>query len=136
MVRNAPKNSAIILFDGVCNFCNSSVRFVCERDPDKYFLFTSLQSEIGQQLLAKYQISSELTSVVLIENENIYLRSSAAIYIARRLTRLWPMMMIFLIIPRQLRDAIYDFIGKRRYQWFGKSEQCQLPAENIKDRFL
>ena len=134
---------ALILFDGVCNLCNGFVNFVIDRDPDGYFKFAALQSEAAQQLLDDYEgeTSTEggeniLRSVVLIENGQVYRKSTAALRIARHLTGAWPLFVALMVLPRALRDAVYDVIAARRYDWFGRQDQCRVPTPALKDRFL
>lgn len=128
--------SAIILFDGVCNLCNHSVQFILKRDKDQHFKFASLQSETGKQLIEKYQIEPNMKSLVLIEENQYFLKSTAALRICRNLNGLWSILIILLIIPRPLRDALYTIIANNRYKWFGKSESCMLPTTELKERFL
>lgn len=137
-MKNPQKISqSIILFDGVCNFCNASVQFVLQRDPKKRFMFAQLQSETGMKLLHEQGLSNlNLSSMVLIQNHQAYTRSTAALKIARHLCLPWPLLYSFILLPRLLRDTIYDFIGKRRYLWFGKTDQCQLIPPEHKERFL
>ena len=130
-------NRPIILFDGVCKFCHASVQFVIKRDIHKHFLFCPLQSAKGQQLAAYHGVENlDLTSIILLENNKTYKKSSAALRIARRLTAPWPALYVFTIIPPFIRDAVYDFIGNHRYQWFGKYDQCIIPDDNTRERFL
>lgn len=128
--------SAIILFDGVCNFCNRSVQFIIKRDPKGYFLFASQQSEAGKRLMEKYNIESDMKSIVLIEEDQFYQKSSAAIRICRHLSGVWKIGSIFNVIPRPFRDALYDIVARNRYKWFGRSDTCMLPSIDIKERFL
>jgi predicted DCC family thiol-disulfide oxidoreductase YuxK len=126
----------IILFDGVCNLCNTSVQFILKRDSDGYFKFASLQSETGQSLLKKHHLNNDLNSVVLIENDTVYLKSSAALRVCSKLGGLWPILSIFRILPPFFRDLLYDIAAKNRYKWFGKKESCMLPSPEWKHRFL
>jgi predicted DCC family thiol-disulfide oxidoreductase YuxK len=127
----------VILFDGVCNLCNASVLFVIERDPDARFAFAPLQSEFGAALLREHGYHGDpLTTVLLIEDGRIYDRSSAALRIARRLSGLWPLLWALRIVPRPLRDAAYDWLARRRYRWFGRSEACRMPTPELRSRFL
>jgi len=126
---------AIILFDGVCNFCNSSVNFVIKRDRKAYFSFAPLQSKMAEKLFEK-QISELPDSVVLIENGNIFYKSTAALLIAKKLDGLWPIFYVLIIIPRSIRDWIYSLIAKNRYKIFGKKESCMIPDPALKARFL
>jgi len=126
---------AIILFDGVCNFCNSSVNFVIKRDRKAYFSFAPLQSKMAEKLFEK-QISELPDSVVLIENGSIFYKSTAALLIAKKLDGLWPIFYVLIIIPRSIRDWIYSLIAKNRYKIFGKKESCMIPDPALKARFL
>lgn len=127
---------SIILYDGVCSFCNQSVQFIIKRDPNEYYKFASLQGEIGQKLLDQLQVMKDIKAIVLIENETFYLKSSAALRICIRLKWPWKMFGILLIVPRFIRDFFYDIVANNRYKWFGKQENCMLPSPNIKKRFL
>lgn len=127
----------IILFDGVCNFCNSAVNFVIKRDKNSVLKFTTLQSGIAHQMLAHQNIpTNDLSSFVFIENEKIYTRSTAALRVCKYLTGMWPLMNGFIIVPKFIRDGIYNWIAKNRYRWFGKKEECMIPSSEIKAKFL
>ena len=123
----------IVLFDGVCNLCTGSVRFVIERDARRQFRFASLQSASAERLLGA---RDQLESVVLIANGRTYRKSTAALLIAKRLNGAWPLLAVLLAVPRPLRDALYDWIGARRYRWFGKREACWAPQDGLAERFL
>ena len=128
---------SIILFDGVCNLCNGAVNFVIKRDPGNVFKFAPLQEKQGALLLKTHAIDiQKLDSIVLIENGNVYIKSSAALRIARKMSNLWPLFFVLLIIPSFIRDGVYDFIAKNRYKWFGKKEQCMIPTLGLKEKFL
>ena len=128
---------SIILFDGVCNLCNVAVNFVIKRDPGNVFKFAPLQEKQGALLLKTHAIDiQKLDSIVLIENGNVYTKSSAALRIARKMSNLWPLFFVLLIIPNFIRDGVYDFIAKNRYKWFGKKEQCMIPTLGLKEKFL
>jgi predicted DCC family thiol-disulfide oxidoreductase YuxK len=131
--RAAP---SVVLFDGVCNFCNASVRFVYARDPQGRFRFAPLQSEAAQSLLRGREVGDPMGTVVLIEGEKISTRSAAALRIARGLRGLWPLLYIFIVIPWPLRDWVYNLIARNRYRWFGRTEACQLPTPELAARFL
>jgi predicted DCC family thiol-disulfide oxidoreductase YuxK len=129
-------DSPIILFDGVCNLCNASVRFVLARDPQEVFRFASLQSDLGKSLIEKHQLPTNLSTIVLIEDKKAWVRSSAALRIARHLNGLWPLLRVFLLIPPPLRNGVYRFIARYRYRWFGRQEACPLPDPAHAHRFL
>ena len=126
-----------ILFDGVCNLCNGSVQFVIKHDKNAVFSFASLQSEKGQHLLSTLGlVTKQLDSIILIENQKVYTKSTAALRIALKLDNLIPLLYISIIIPRFIRDAVYQFISRNRYKWFGKTEDCWIPSEDLRNRFL
>jgi predicted DCC family thiol-disulfide oxidoreductase YuxK len=130
-------NHSIILFDGVCNLCNSSVLFIIKRDPKARFYFAALQSDFGIAKLREYGISSVVPeSVLLLEAGELCQKSTAALKIARNLSGLWPAIYVFIIVPKFLRDFIYDFIARNRYRWFGKKDACMIPTPALKARFV
>lgn len=126
----------IILFDGVCNFCSQSVQFIIKRDPSHVFHFASLQSDVGRKLLKEYDLEENLNSVVYISDRKAYEKSDAALQICRRLNGLWKILYIFYLVPRPVRNIVYDFVAKNRYKWFGKADSCMIPSPDIKSRFL
>jgi len=127
----------IILFDGVCNLCNGAVQFVIKRDPDGKFLFASLQSEEGKKLLQQFQLPQEdFSSFVLIEDDKIYTRSTGALKVAKQLKGAIKLLYAFIIVPKFIRDAVYNWIARNRYKWFGKKNECMLPTPELKERFL
>lgn len=127
----------VILFDGVCNLCNASVNFVIDRDPDMQFRFASLQSDFGQEKLkALGKRTDEYSSIVLMDGDRVYERSTAALRVARRLKGAWPLLYAFIVIPPFIRNFVYDFIAKNRYRWFGQEDACRLPSPELKARFL
>ena len=128
---------AIVLFDGVCNLCSGTVRFIAARDPGEYFLFAALQSDKGQELLARHGVpAAELKTIVLIERGEAFARSDAVLRIARHLHRAWPLLALLRVVPRPLRDACYGFVAAHRYRWFGKKDACELPSKELRARFL
>lgn len=129
-------SKAIILFDGVCNLCNSSVQFIIKHDKAAYFNFASLQSDFGGQLKETKQIPDNVDSIILVENSKVYMQSSAILRIARNLDGVWKLAAAALIIPRPIRDMVYRYVAKNRYRWFGKQDQCMLPSPELKERFL
>lgn len=130
-------NNDIVLFDGECNLCNGAVTFIIGRDPKARFKFAPLQSNAGRALLHTDHKSANLQdTIVLIENGHVYTRSTAALRIAKRLHRLWPVLYIFIIVPRPIRNYIYKWIARNRYAWFGRKESCMIPTPELKQRFL
>ena len=123
----------VVLFDGVCNLCNASVRFILARDPGGRFRFASLQSQAARRLLGD-RFTGE--SIVLLEAGKIYTKSRAALRIARGLRFPWPMLYAFAAVPRPVRDAIYEWVARHRYAWFGKRDSCMLPTPGLRGRFL
>ena len=126
----------IVLFDGVCNFSNSSVQFIIRNDKTNSLKFASLQSEIGQRLITTYNLSKELDSVIFIENNQAYIKSKAALKIANYFGGFWKIFQVFNIIPSFIRDFFYDIIANNRYKWFGKKDSCMLPSPEVRSRFL
>lgn len=133
----ALEGHALVLFDGVCNLCNSSVNYIIDRDPTGYFKFAALQSEVVKPLLDRFDLSPDyLDSMVLIVGDRCYRHSDAALHIARRMRRAWPLLYGFIIIPRPIRNLVYRWIARNRYRWFGKRETCRIPTPELRARFL
>lgn len=132
------QNKKIILFDGVCNLCNGFVQFVIKRDVHDVFRYASLQSEMGQQLTAERKIdTNNIDSVVLIEpGVAYYIKSDAALQIGRHLKGYRTISKVLNLIPKGLRNIVYDLIAKYRYAWFGKKEHCMIPTAELKAKFL
>lgn len=127
----------VLLFDGVCNLCSSSVQFVLERDEKENIQFASLQSEFGKNSLSKSQLPPDYTSsLVLLENGRAYIKSDAALRLSKHLNGLWKLGSVLLIVPKFIRDPVYNWIAKNRYKWFGKKEACWIPEPKWKARFL
>ena len=130
-------NNPILLFDGNCNLCNNSVKFIFKHEKKPTLLFASLQSEKGIELLKQMNINHlNIDSIVLIKNQKIYIKSSAALRLTLYLKGLYPLLFCLLIIPPFIRNKVYDFIAKNRYKWFGKTESCMIPDKSISNRFL
>lgn len=131
------KTHKIILFDGVCNLCNASVTFIIKRDKKDRFRFAALQSEIGAALVEKHQIDTSKTdSIILIDGDKHLEKSSAALTAAKSLSGGYPLLYVFMIVPRFIRNWVYDYIAKHRYKWFGKKESCMIPTPELKKKFL
>lgn len=128
--------AAVILFDGVCNLCNRAVMFIIKHDPKDRFRFASLQSAAGIQLTRQYGIPQTYGSVVLIENGRTYLRSTAALRIARKLNGAWPLFYSCMLVPAFIRDALYNWVARNRYRWFGSAGQCMRPTVRLRAKFL
>lgn len=137
---NTPVNfyssNPIVLFDGVCNLCNNTVQLILRNDPKEEFLFGQLQSTEAKEILAQYNITEELISIVLIEGDKVTDKSTAALRIAKRLKGLYPLLYGLIIIPKPIRDAIYNWVAKNRYKWFGKKETCPMITPDLQKRFI
>ena len=131
------EQKSILFFDGACNLCNGFVQFLIVRDPKAHFSYASLQSKLGQEFLQKAGLpTQELSTVILYDKGKFYTHSDVALRIVRRMPGLWPLLAVFSIIPKLIRDAIYNWIARNRYKWFGKKEQCMLPRPEWRSRFL
>jgi predicted DCC family thiol-disulfide oxidoreductase YuxK len=127
----------IILFDGVCNLCNDAVQFVIKHDPAAKFKFASLQSDYGQAKLKAFNLlSNNLNSFVYLDNGQAFTASTAALKVAKQLRGPVKLLYGFIIVPRFIRDAVYKLIARNRYQWFGKKNECMVPAPSLNNRFL
>jgi predicted DCC family thiol-disulfide oxidoreductase YuxK len=127
----------VVLFDGVCNFCNASVNFLLDHDPQHRLRFAALQSQAGQALLHRFKLpTSHFDTLVLVDGPRCYTRSDAALRIAGRLGGWWPLLSAFLLVPPFLRDGAYDLLARNRYRWFGKREACRMPTPDLRARFL
>ena len=126
----------VILFDGVCNLCTGSVQFILKRDKEKRFLFASLQSRYGQDLLRQFDLpTNTFNSFILYQDGKVLTRSTAALEMFQQLKG-WKWVKIFRIVPKFIRDAVYNLIAKNRYKWFGQKNECWLPTPDLKGRFL
>jgi len=131
------KTNPILLFDGVCNLCNGAVQFVIKRGSKNILRFAALQSEAGQQILEHFNLPKEdIFSVILVEDKKVYVRSSAALRMYKHMGGVMSLMYFFIIVPRPIRDAVYNFIAKNRYKWFGEKESCMIPTPELQSRFL
>jgi predicted DCC family thiol-disulfide oxidoreductase YuxK len=130
-------NDPVILFDGYCNLCNSTINYIIDHDPHAYFKLGSLQSEEAKIYLDKYNLGrNKFKTVVLIENKTVYTQSTAALKIAKRLYGPVKLLWIFILLPRFIRDPVYNWVARNRYKWFGKREQCRVATLELKSRFL
>ena len=127
----------MLLFDGVCTLCNASIQWVLKHDKKNRFRFAALQSDTGRMLLERVGLSNEkLETVVLVDGDRFFTHSDAVLEIARRLGGIWSLARVGRIVPRPIRDALYMWIARNRYRWFGKKEQCMLPRPEWKGRFI
>ncbi|QXE01603.1 thiol-disulfide oxidoreductase DCC family protein [Terribacillus sp. DMT04] len=129
-------SKAIILFDGVCNLCNTSVQFIIKHDQRAYFKFASLQSDFGVALAGEHHLPDDVDSILLVEEGKVYTESSAVVRIARNLDGVWKLAAAAWIIPRPVRNTLYRYVAKNRYRWFGRQNECMLPSPALKERFL
>ena len=126
-----------ILFDGVCNFCNSAVNFTIKRNTKANILFAPMQSEAGQKLLQQYNLpADDMQSFIFIDAGKVYKQSTGALKVCRYLRGLWPLCYGFMVVPKFIRDGIYNWIAKNRYKWFGIRQACMIPTAEVKARFL
>ncbi|RSC92969.1 thiol-disulfide oxidoreductase DCC family protein [Tenacibaculum singaporense] len=137
-MNNLPSDKKVILFDGVCNFCNDSVLKVIKYDVKNQFVFTSLQSDIGKEITQYLGIdTSKVDSIILYEPNVAYnIKSTAALKIMNDFGGIWKLTQVFLVFPEGLRNIVYDYIAKNRYKWFGKKDACMIPSKEIQDKFL
>lgn len=135
---NIPKHKKLILFDGVCNLCNSSVLYVIKRDKKNAFMFAPLQSDAGKQIIEKFSIdTNQVDSIILYNPEKgVHYKSTAALKVASQLGFPTNLLAIFLFIPNFIRNWVYDFIAENRYNWYGKKETCMIPTPELKSKFL
>jgi len=127
----------IVLVDGVCHFCQGLTKWIIKRDPEGKYHFASLQSNVAKKLLEKGNLSTDsMDTFVLIEDGKYYTRSTAALRLAKGLKFPYPLLYVLIIVPKFIRNAVYNTVARNRYRWFGKDEACMLPTPEIKDRFL
>ena len=135
--ENSPHEGDVIYFDGVCVLCNGLVDFVIPRDRHRRFRYATLQSERGQRMLRRLQLPTDaLQTFILHENGKGYVKSTAALRVCKGLSGAWPLLYLLIAIPRPLRDAVYGWIGKRRYRYFGRRASCRVPLEEERHLFL
>ncbi|MFC4768437.1 thiol-disulfide oxidoreductase DCC family protein [Effusibacillus consociatus] len=130
-------NTSLVLFDGVCNFCNYWVNFIIRRDRHRRFRFASLQSETAQAMLAQFFTHAQIPdSIVLIEKQKCFTQSTAVLHICKKLDGLWKLLFIFILVPKPLRDWVYRWVAKNRYKFWGRRDSCMNPTKDVRDRFL
>lgn len=131
------RDKSLLLFDGVCNLCNGAVNFIIDKDHCNRFVFASLQSKLGQQMARKYNFpKDDFKSMVLVKGNKVFLKSDAALEVSRDLSKGWRLLFAFKIIPKFIRNGIYDIIAANRYKWFGKEDQCRVPSADLQNRFV
>lgn len=138
MIDNLPKDKQLILFDGICNLCNTSVLYVIKHDKANRFMFAPLQSEAGKQIIEKFNIDSSQTDSILLysKDKGLSIKSSAALKIAKHLGFPRNLMAVFFIIPTFIRNWVYDFVARNRYKWYGKKDACMIPTPELTAKFL
>ena len=131
------EDKPVVLFDGVCNYCNAMVNFLIRQDKKKKYLFATLQSNFGQQVLRQWNLPVDsFDSFLVLDKGNLYSKSTAALRLYNQLPWYWKWTQLFWIFPKFLRDAAYNIIAKNRYKWFGKKDECMIPSPELKERFL
>ncbi len=134
---HSTSNKKVVLFDGVCNLCSSSVQFIIKHDKKNQFLFGSLQGDAGQHYLKKFKLPATVfNSFMMVEDETLYTRSTAALRMLKHLGGTWSFLYGFIIVPPFIRDGIYNLVAKNRYKWFGKEDACWVPTPALKVKFL
>jgi predicted DCC family thiol-disulfide oxidoreductase YuxK len=137
MVGTAMDKQQIIIFDGVCNFCNGAVNLIIKRDPRCLFVFTPMQSDVARKLITEHQVDSVgADALLLIKNGQCFVATNAVLEIAGDLTGGWPLLRVFKVVPRILRDALYRVFARNRYRLFGRRPACMVPAEDVRNRFV
>lgn len=137
-MRNLPQDKLIILFDGVCNLCNDSIHKVIRLDHKNRFVFTALQSEIGQEIVNYLKIDPKSTDSVILYNpgHSYFIKSTAILEISKNFGGAWWLFQVFYLVPEVFRNWVYDYIAKHRYRWFGKKEYCMIPTPELEEKFL
>ena len=127
----------VIVFDGVCNWCNAWVHFILDHDPHAKFKFGTLQSQPAQRILKELRLpADDFETFLLVERGRVFTKSTAALRIVGQLSGLWPLLSVGIVIPRPLRDALCDYVARRRYRWLGKSETCHVHEPAVRGRFV
>nr|WP_321235374.1 DCC1-like thiol-disulfide oxidoreductase family protein [uncultured Psychroserpens sp.] len=138
MIQDLPKHKQLILFDGVCNLCNTSVLYVIKHDSSNRFMFAPLQSNVGKQIIENFNIDASQTDSILLysEEKGVSIKSTAALHIAKQLGFPRSLILIFFIVPTFIRNWVYDYVAKNRYKWYGKKDACMIPTPELKSKFL
>lgn len=136
-INQLPQDKKIILFDGVCNYCNNKVNFIIKNDQDDSFRFVAIQSETGQKIITYLGIDSALDSIILYEPGYAYFIKSEAVFrIIKQLSSSVKLLLLFNFIPRSIKNIFYDIIAKNRYKWYGRMESCRIPSKEIASKFI
>ena len=133
--RSTDKNQLIVLFDGNCGLCNRSVRFVLKHEKNNELYFSALQSELGKQYLKQFDLENKTNSIVFIKNGKAFIKSGGALRLTKYLKGLWPLLYCFIIVPKFIRDAVYDYIAKNRIKWYGTADYCEMMTPDLKKDF-
>ncbi|MEJ6792208.1 MAG: DCC1-like thiol-disulfide oxidoreductase family protein [Lacinutrix sp.] len=139
MIKEVPKHKKLILFDGLCNLCSSSVQYAITHDKNNVFMFAALQSDVGKKIIKHFKIDPLKTDSILLyspKKESLKIKSTAALHVAKSLGFPRNLLFIFLIVPAFIRNWVYDFIAKNRYKWYGKKESCWIPTPELKAKFI
>ncbi|MES2411196.1 MAG: DCC1-like thiol-disulfide oxidoreductase family protein [Bacteroidota bacterium] len=135
-ISELPKDKKIILFDGVCNLCDSAVQFVIQHDKKDIFRFVPLQSELGQKIVSHLGASNIDSTILYEPGKAYYYKSDVAFKIIKETTGMYKVLLVFSILPKSILDCIYDYVAKKRYAWFGKKESCMIPTPELQSKFL
>ncbi|OUR91851.1 thiol-disulfide oxidoreductase [Flavobacteriales bacterium 34_180_T64] len=137
-MNNLPEHKQLILFDGVCNLCNSSINYIIKHDKKNVFMFAPLQGKTGKEVIINHKIDTSKTDSILLFTieKGVVMKSSAAIAIASKLGFPRNLLTLFYIIPPFIRNWVYDYIAKNRYKWYGKKDKCMVPTQELKSKFL
>ena len=133
-----PNHKQLILFDGVCNLCNSIINYVIKHDKENVFMFAPLQSQTGEEIIMKFNLDTSITDSILLysQEKGLKIKSTAAIVIASKLGFPRNILSLFLIIPAFIRNWVYDYVANNRYKWYGKKDACMIPTPELKAKFL
>lgn len=134
---NLPKGKSIILFDGICNYCNTKVNYIIKHDVNDKFRFATIQSEIGQEIIKYLGVNANIDSIILYQpGIAYYIKSEAVFIILNSIKSNYKIVSILNFIPKSILDLLYDYVAKNRYLWYGKKESCMIPTQEIKNKFL
>ncbi len=134
--EQVPGDKILVLFDGYCNFCNGAVQFIIKRDKKEKFRFASLSWPVGEAVRKKFPAYASADSILVYHQGKLMARSSAALYISKHLGALWPTAGVFRVVPSVIRDAVYDWVARNRYRWFGKKDTCMMPEKDVSHLFI